>query len=287
MSDNLKTRYLDIFRKVYANRLGEPLLIKLSKGREVKSLAGRLVPMPHLFTKPSWRTVIRKGIKLSLDISDMVDWYVYFDFKDPAIQFIESHIKEDHVVLDVGTNIGYVLLISAKKASRGMVYGFEPSSYNYKKCIDNCKLNRFANHHVFNFGLGRADETLYLETISASNHGMNRVTTGYMDSSEKIVVRKLDNLVKEAQIKRVDFIKIDVEGFEMNVLVGAEETISTFRPKIFLEVNNGFLSRYQSSSSRVFNWLRSKGYKIYNTQGLEIERAVHLNEHCDILAKPH
>lgn len=287
MPASFKTRLFEGIRRLYANPFGEYWLLKFASRCNPSDFAAKFIPMPHLFPKPSWRLVERHNVKLKLDISDFVDWYAYFELKDTALSFILSQIKRDDVVFDIGTNIGYVALRCAKVATHGKVFGFEPSSYNFGKCIANIDLNETKNLKVLNLALGDVDGFLNLQTISTYNRGMNRISTDGAENSERILINTLDQIVAELNVTKVDFLKIDVEGYEMHVLLGAAKTISTFRPKIFLEVNEGFLSNFKSSSAMLFRWLKDNQYTIFGMDKMEITAPAEIeNKHTDILAIP-
>ncbi|GHM99860.1 hypothetical protein WSM22_13500 [Cytophagales bacterium WSM2-2] len=287
MESGLKTHILNHIRKIFANPWGEFWLIKLVRGRYALDPIAKLVPMPHLFPKPSWRLAERGGIKLRLDISDMVDWYAYFELKDSALEFILARIKKDFTVIDIGTNIGYVALRCAKIAREGKVYGFEPSEYNFSKCQANIALNDFRNLEVSKIALGSQESVLKLETVSPHNRGMNRVTDSSAGETETISVTTLDQKVKDLKLTKVDFIKMDVEGYEMHVLEGATNIVSSFRPIIFLEVNDTLLGNFGSSSNTLYHWLKNHGYAIYGIDKKKITSPDEIaNKHLDLLAWP-
>lgn len=83
-------------------------------------------------------------------------------------------------------------------------------------------------------------------------------------SLETIVVDDLD-------LQELDFILMDCEGYELNVLKGAEKTINKFHPIIVLEINDATLNRLNITRKEIFNWLKEHNYKfrnIYKSQGL-------------------
>ena len=76
----------------------------------------------------------------------------------------------------------------------------------------------------------------------------------------------LDLFIQRENIARLDLIKIDTEGFEMNVLLGTEKTILRFHPKLFIELDDDMLRRQQSSASELLNWLIQREYKIFDAE---------------------
>lgn len=287
MPKTLKTLFFDAVRKFYANRFFEPLLLKLADGKSYPSLAVKLLPMPHLYPRPSWRVALRNSLKLKLDISDLVDWHAYFNLSDPSISLFLSKIQATDIVLDVGSNIGYVALQCAQKANLGHVYGFEPSKKNFTKCTQNLQLNHLTNINVFQLALGQTPGKTFLKVESENNSGMARIDHQSSESNEEVIVKTIDQVVEEASIKTVNIIKLDVEGFELNVLKGAINTIRKFRPKLFLEVDESFLQRFQNSSEELFSWIRSNDYEIFDTEIQPVISAALLKKkHQDIYCIP-
>jgi hypothetical protein len=73
----------------------------------------------------------------------------------------------------------------------------------------------------------------------------------------------LDTVIKNSDIKSIDWIKIDTEGFEMEILKGSSQTIDKYKPSLFIEVDNNNLSRFGSGQSQLFSFLKSSGYQGY------------------------
>ena len=71
----------------------------------------------------------------------------------------------------------------------------------------------------------------------------------------------LDAVVKEVGLRKVNFIKIDVEGYEMNVLKGSVEILQKYHPILLMEIDNIWLARYGSSYDEILSFLSPLGYK--------------------------
>jgi len=287
MNARSKTSYFDKIRSLYANKFGEYWLLKFVQGKNASDFAARFIPMPHLFPNPSWRQVYRNDLRLNLDISDLVDWYIYFNLKEEGLDLMLSFIQPGDLVLDIGTNVGYFALRCAMKAKRGFVYGFEPSEISFNKCQANLGLNNLSNLVVEQLALGEMEGTAYLHTETENNRGMNRISTDRISEDEQIKVRSMDQFVKENNISKVNFIKLDVEGYEMQVLKGGEQTISAFRPKLFLEVDDTLLGRFGVSSTSIFHWLQEREYNIYDIRGNRLHDVTGIfDRHVDVIAIP-
>src|SRR5690349_752402 len=172
-----KTGILNSIRKAFTNRVAEALLLELTSGRKPNSLPAKLIPMPNLYPSPSIRNVTRKGIHYELDISDLVDWYIYFSILDEGLEALFSLINKGDTVLDIGANIGHTVLRAAQIASGGMAVGFEPTQHNYRKCLKNISLNPnlATNIKIENLALGETHFQSFITVRDGHNRGMNRV----------------------------------------------------------------------------------------------------------------
>ncbi len=78
---------------------------------------------------------------------------------------------------------------------------------------------------------------------------------------EMIQVITLDQFIKDHPLSRVDFIKIDVEGHELNVLLGSQETIATYKPALMIEVCENYLKRANASKQELFEFFAQLNYQ--------------------------
>ncbi len=264
----MKRRIKDFIKKLYANRLGEWMIIPFVKQKNPDMTMVKFIPGNHLYRRGSLREVKRFDLNFEFDISDYVDWYAYFQLNDPGLNFYFSKLKDSDTIIDIGANIGFTTLCAARICHNGTVISFEPSSHNLKKCLRNIELNNPNNVRVFPLGVGSESKFLYLHVRHKTNLGMNQVAME-SDGNEKIEIITLDEWIPANSISKVDVIKIDVEGFEMEVLKGAESVIRKFRPKLFIEVNNQFLKSFGSSALQLISWLKTMDYRIMNIQGIQ------------------
>ena len=231
----------------------------------------RFIPGPHLHTHGALRQVERDGINYELDISCLMQWYVYWDFKEKQRDRLYSLVRTGDVVLDVGTNIGETLLQFGKLVGdRGFVFGFEPDDENYRKVQRNISINDSSNLHVFNLGVSDRKENVKLYRVDSNNTGMNRILNEteaerFQDFTT-IETDTLDNVMTENNIKRVDVVKIDIEGYEMHALRGASQLLRTYRPKLFIEIGYTRLINNGASPNEMIGYLEGFGYKIFHAE---------------------
>ncbi len=199
------------------------------------------------------------------------------DHDQNALPIILGHIKEGATVIDIGANIGSHSIAYSKKACKnGVVICFEP----FKKSFE-CLLHNVAYHkneftspiYCYNHALG-AKEGFVDSFCEVDNYGMAIVRESKIPTDIKI--EKLDTFFKNnGTLNSLDFLKIDAEGCEVDILIGASDTIRKFRPIMFIEINEHTLVAKGYSKNDLLKTVSDIGYwyrNIYEDQGLEFEQ---------------
>ena len=285
-----RKKILNTCREIWKLKLLEMLLVKLTKNKMYGTFFTKLPPNHYQYKKGTVRKVEIDGVRYELDISDIMDWYIYFGFKDVARAKLFDITNKGEVIIDVGANIGGTTLNFAKIVGpRGKVYSFEPDPINYKTIKTNVNLNTFENIVLNNLGLGNVAGSFKIFTVDENNKGMNRIVGNKFsgDDYRGIRVITLDAYFKENDIQSVDLIKIDVEGFEFNVLKGAIEVVKKFHPKFFIELDDSNLREQKSSAKELVEYLIENKYEIYNAESNEkvLLEQDFANCHYDIVAR--
>lgn len=140
-------------------------------------------------------------------------------------------IDPEGVVLDVGANIGTTSAIFSQHVPEGQVYAFEPGPNAFAALEANIAANGLSNVKPINLAVCAKPGTVRFVENSAYGH----ITAD--GSGSDVASGTIDDFVASRALKRVDLIKIDVEGFERDVLAGAAETIEKFAPVIYMEFN--------------------------------------------------
>ncbi len=160
----------------------------------------------------------------------------------PERFLIRQLLKPGMRVVDVGANIGYYLLMFERGVGpEGFIDAFEPSPENLVELEMNIRRNQLDNVRLFRMALGCSAGKTGLKA------GMNSGIVAQGEGQFTTDMGALDDLLED----RVDFVKIDVEGYEMNVLQGAEQTLIRWRPRLFLEFHPHLVQRYNSTFSDV------------------------------------
>ena len=288
MNLSSKTRLLNYFRNIFRLPFLESLLASMTVGKSPQHLISKLVPNPYQYPPATIRVLKRNGVTMQVDMSDYIGHYLFFGFADSGMDKLFSLCKADSIVLDVGANIGWTVLNMAKIAEQGKVVGFEPDPHNFERCSQNMLLNNFKNGVAFPLGLGNENRPMNIEIRSMSNRGGNRIAPAGSGATRMVEVVRLDDFSLARELPRVDLIKIDVEGYELNVLRGAEDLLKKHRPILFLELDDNNLLDQGDSALALIRFLGEVGYKEISHALDESKITTNTNFtncHFDIIAK--
>ncbi len=145
----------------------------------------------------------------------------------------DKYIQKHSVILDIGANIGNHSICWCKNASK--IYAFEPQTDNFKLLTANILDNNINNVFTINKCVGKNASKATISFIDDKNMG----STSFKYDEEAtnfIEVTSVDIFVEENNINKIDFIKIDTEGFEIDVLLGALQTITFNKPVLWVEI---------------------------------------------------
>jgi FkbM family methyltransferase len=150
----------------------------------------------------------------------------------------ECHIEAGDIVFDVGAHFGFFSYYAVQKGAKE-VYAFEPNPYVFEILKKHAEM---WSNKIKPYQLALSDKNEEADLFIADELGTistmlkNRESTPLKlreyTKSVKVKTMTLDNFVKEEKIDRVDFIKIDTEGFEKEIIKGAEKTIKEFKPRL-------------------------------------------------------
>ena len=177
-------------------------------------------------------------LQLGCHATDANSSVVYlYGFSDNATYFdiYRDHVKNGSIVIDVGANLGiHTLVLSNCVGERGRVFAYEPVPSLYQRLQANLELNHITNVTARNYGLGDQPGMgcfhLYPDRF---NIGHARVDP---EGSASIRLSSIDDDLAGID-GQVSLIKIDVEGYELAVINGAQRTLERHRPAIVLEYN--------------------------------------------------
>lgn len=190
------------------------------------------------------------------------------NFERGEIGFVQRFLQPGMAVLDLGAHHGlYTLLASERVGLRGRVIAFEPSSRERRALRLHVVMNMCRNVTIENVALGNENKRANLFIVEGSQTGCNSLRPPVAASATSPVpvsVRRLDDWLHSHKIDRVDFIKLDVEGAELDVLKGAAQLLQRRpRPVILAEVQDVRTLPWGYRAKEIIAYLGNRGYKWY------------------------
>jgi FkbM family methyltransferase len=180
--------------------------------------------------------VYYKGSKYYL-IDAATTYYFSTRTHEPWMWSYLATLKKDDVFVDVGAHVGlYSIYVAHNLGSK--VIAIEPHPENFNFLLKSIKSNSLRNISALNLAAWNEDTELPLYTADSS--GDHSLKSTIARKHVYIVrARKLDNVLSELGVRKVSFIKIDVEGAEVEVLEGLRTTLKAYRPRLIIEVWTG------------------------------------------------
>jgi FkbM family methyltransferase len=218
--------------------------------------------------------VTRDGLRYDLDLSQAIDLTIFVlgRFEPSTVAAFRRYVKPGATVLDIGANIGAQTLQLARLVGpQGRVLSFEPTAFAFAKLRRNLQLNPQIAGRVTAlqyFLTGEDAETLPASVYSSwsllrspaahdKHLGVPMATAGARGAT-------LDRVLAEQSIERVDLVKLDVDGFECDVLAGASEMIRRSRPTFVMEIMPYGLVEQGASLSQLLGFFVPFGYRLYD-----------------------
>lgn len=212
---------------------------------------------------------MEKNLKIGDRIYSVVSDDEYLDamgkeFEPHMVQLFETLIEKDDVVADIGANIGLTALLFSGLAKN--VYAFEPSATTYRILSQNLAQNNVRNVNAVNLGLGFESEVLTITFARNNRSGgyvSNKIRPSIGHITEEIHIDTLDNYFTSVDYAP-NFLKIDVEGFEQNVIMGGRNFLRRMTPTVVLEMNHFCLDVLQRITLPDFlDYMRSVFPRLY------------------------
>lgn len=200
------------------------------------------------------------GVTFEIDLREVIDASLYYSgtFEFEAEAIITDLLEPGMVAIDIGANFGYhTFRMSRGVGSSGQVLAIEPTTWAYDKLLRNAKLNGMTNISYAKVGLSDVDagdtEIAFVSSYRLSGESTSTVET--------VRLTTLDTLVSELGLTRVDFIKLDVDGFEGKVFHGSARTLEKHLPALFFEISPSAMGVNGDSAFELIGWLSNLGYR--------------------------
>jgi len=143
--------------------------------------------------------------------------------------------------IDIGSNIGYyAILESSKIGDNGTVWSIEPSPQNFETLTKNIILNQRKNIKCYNIAIGDENGKIDFVISEKSNWSKIKNKIDHIENGDKIIqvdIMTLDSFSQKNEIKKVDLLRMDVEGYERNIIEGSINFLEKFKPILMIEVH--------------------------------------------------
>jgi FkbM family methyltransferase len=216
--------------------------------------------------------VQRNGISFDLDLSEGIDFAIYLfgHFEPMTARALTRHVTPGSNVLDIGANIGaHTLHMARLVGSTGRVLAFEPTEFAYQKLLNNMQHNptlaaRICAYQCF---LGRRDherapDAVYSSWPLSGQTDLHPQHRGQRKSAAAATSRTLDSILAEHGNPTVGLVKLDVDGFECDVLAGACEMIHRDRPTFIMELAPYVLRERGASLAELMSFFTPLDYQL-------------------------
>ena len=282
----------------HSSHAGNPLASVVSLYLTSREFATRGLMKPP--RDPQIKRVECSGFHIFIDDNDIaVGRQVAGGNYEPDVtSVVRRFLRPGMSVVDIGANIGYFALLAASiVGSEGHVLAVEPNPRNARMLEASRRSNGFGQISICQIAAGREIGLLVLNTThsngttSAASDDMNELL-----NAETVASLPLDSLVTSG--RRVDFIKVDVEGAEYNALYGCRRIIEADRPIIVTEFSPGMMGSISNiSGTDYLCWLAERGYRLSviepdgSTNQADVEAVMNAyisrnSDHIDLLATP-
>jgi len=209
------------------------------------------------------KTVSFGSLKIKLHIDDWIQQNIYFlgEYEGAELKLLNQHLASNSTFIDIGANFGlYTLSASKKITNSGKIICFEPYPENYQALMNNISINNLSKITAENKAVGDSQGKLKLY-YQPNENNLGMVSASYIENSvvHEVEVISIDEYLKTQPLNKIDLIKIDVEGFEYQVLSGMKKALSTYSPKILIEIFD--VDDSNIDGQKAHNFLTQLGYK--------------------------
>lgn len=189
-------------------------------------------------------------------------------FENAEFSFVSKFLQPGMTVLDIGAHHGFYTLLAAKRVGpRGRVFAFEPSTRERKALLRHVRINRCKNVAVEGVAMGSERTDAELFVVQGAQTGCNSLRKPAADvagslSADQVHVERLDDWLAGKKINDVRFMKLDVEGGELDVLKGAEMLFQGRpRPVVLAEVQDVRTLPWGYHAKAILDHLTTRGYR--------------------------
>ena len=186
-------------------------------------------------------------------------------FEAAELKIVETLLRPGMTVVDAGAHHGFYTVLASKRVGRsGRVIAFEPSPRECTRLLRHIRLNRCKNVVVKSCALGEQDDETDLFIVEGREDWCNSLRPPAVNANiatQRVAVRRADDILLALRIGHVDFFKVDVEGAELSLLRGASRILRDWRPIILAEVQDVRTARWGYAAQEILEFLRGHSYR--------------------------
>jgi len=217
-------------------------------------------------------TVVRDGVSYELDLSQGIDFAIYLDqFERTTARALRRLTEPGSLVLDIGANVGaHTLRLASLVGPNGQVFAFEPTDFAFGKLQRNLSLNPQLASRVlpFNCFLTESGETdvpgaIYSSWPLVGGTELHAKHLGREMRTASARAQSLDSALSEHAGRKVQLVKLDVDGYECQVLRGASRMLRIDRPIFVMELAPYVLEERGSSLAELLSFFVPHGYALF------------------------
>jgi FkbM family methyltransferase len=252
----VKAKFWDTVLTIY----GKATPAHPGKWRVIDALTSR--------AEPAWkgkRYATYNGVRFELDLTDYVERHIYLrEFDAWETRFLKRYVKPGWVAIDAGANVGYyTLLLSRLVGSLGMVHAFEPDAHNWKRLSRTIDLNGPQNVRAHKLALGDSCGEACIAITPPGSSSKTHLAVEKSEGGEIVEQITLDAFVSRHDLKRLDVVKVDIEGCEERFVDGGSQTLRRFKPLLLIELNPKTLLTFGATTHSLVSKLENIGYRLF------------------------
>ncbi len=219
----------------------------------------------------------KNNINWKLDLSEGIDLsiYIFGKFEYEIIETIAKHkLSKKPIFFDIGANIGVQTLQLASYFNNAKVHSFEPTNFGYKKLKNNITLNPDLRKNIYinqNFLSNKKflPNKIYASWNLKVKKNTHKKHQGSYKNTSNASSLKLDDYIKKNKIKKIDFIKLDVDGHELEVLKSGYNFLRKKKVPIIFEVAPYLYTEHGYTQNDLLRLFKSLKYNFYNINNLK------------------
>jgi FkbM family methyltransferase len=214
-------------------------------------------------------SVLRRGIRWKLDLNEGIDFSIFLlgCFEKGTVKALDRLIRKGDTVIDIGANIGaHTIHMAQKVSNNGRVFALEPTDFAFKKLVQNVNINLDLSGRIKLRQILLVDtdndssKEIYSSWPLINSHDSHKVHQGVKKTIIGASKIRLDDFISFENIDKVDLIKLDVDGNELEVLKGGIELINKFSPIFVMELAPDQYEK-KENFDKVVELLISMGYR--------------------------